>query len=93
MKPDGVVSIVGFLAGGDAEKQPSFLEVLMKHIIVRGIVVGSKVMLQDVIDAIDANGIKPVVDQKVYDLKDIKEAYQCVARQVYGQCNSQNSVR
>ena|ERR1700733_14791185 len=64
LKPAGVVSIIGFLAGGKAEKQPSFLEALMKHIIVRGIVVGSKAMLQDMVEAIDANGIKPVVDQK-----------------------------
>jgi D-arabinose 1-dehydrogenase-like Zn-dependent alcohol dehydrogenase len=76
LKPDGVVSIIGILAGREAEKQPSFLDALMKHIIVRGIVVGSKAMLQDMIEAIDANGIKPVLDQKVYDLKDIKEGYQ-----------------
>jgi D-arabinose 1-dehydrogenase-like Zn-dependent alcohol dehydrogenase len=76
LKPDGVVSIIGFIAGGEAEKQPGFLEALIKHIIVRGVVVGSKVMLQDMVEAIDANGIKPVVDQKVCDLKDIKEAYQ-----------------
>ena len=75
LKPDGVVSIVGFVAGGDAEKQPSFLEALMKHVIVRGVVVGSKAMLEDMVAAIDANGIKPVMDEKVFDLKDIKEGY------------------
>ena len=76
LKPDGVVTIVGFVAGGDAEKQPSFLEALMKHVIVRGIVVGSKAMMEDMMEAIDANGIKPVMDEKAFDLKDLKEGYE-----------------
>jgi NADPH:quinone reductase-like Zn-dependent oxidoreductase len=76
LKPDGIVTIVGFVAGADGEKQPSFLEALMKHVIVRGVVVGSRVMLEDMNEAIDASGIKPVMDQNVFDLKDIKEGYE-----------------
>lgn len=76
LKQEGVVSIVGFIAGGDAEKEPSFLEALMKHDIVRGVVVGSKAILEEMVEAIDANGIKPVMDQKGFALEEAKEGYE-----------------
>lgn len=43
---------------------------------VRGILVGSREMFEDMNRAIDANSIKPVVDEKVFGLEEVKEAYQ-----------------
>ncbi len=76
IRPEGVISIIGFLGGVREEKQPTFLECLNKLCIVRGVLVGSRAQFEQMNAAIDANGIKPVVDEKVFGLEDLKEAYQ-----------------
>ena len=45
-------------------------------------------MFEDMNRAIDANGIKPVVDEKVFSLEDAKEAYQyMVCRDPHSPCS------
>lgn len=73
---DGVISVIGFLAGAAGEKQPSFLDALMSMCTVRGILVGSRLQFEDMNRAIEANNIKPVIDEKVFKLEEVKEAYQ-----------------
>ena len=75
IKIDGVISIIGFL-GGMGRDQPSFLECLLNQCTVRGLLVGNRLQFEDMNRAIDANGIKPVVDEKVFSLEQAKEAYQ-----------------
>ncbi|PQE10253.1 alcohol dehydrogenase protein [Rutstroemia sp. NJR-2017a WRK4] len=75
IKIDGVISIIGFLAG-NAKEQPGFLDALMRICTVRGILVGSREQFEDMNRAIDANNIKPVVDEKVFTLEEAKDAYQ-----------------
>ncbi|KZM19402.1 oxidoreductase [Ascochyta rabiei] len=72
---DGVITIIGFI-GGMEKNQPTFLETLNNICTVRGILVGSRLQMQDMVAAIEANDIHPVVDEKVFELKDLKEAYQ-----------------
>lgn len=72
---DGVISIIGFIGGMD-KNQPTFLETLNNICTVRGILVGNRLQMQDMINAIEANDIRPVVDDKVFELKDLKEAYE-----------------
>lgn len=74
-KPEGVISIIGFL-GGMSKEQPSFLECLNHVVTVRGVLVGSRLQFENMNEAIDANGIKPVVDEKVFALEKLKDAYQ-----------------
>lgn len=73
---DGIISIIGFLGGVKAEKQPTFLEALTNICTVRGVYVGSRMQFDEMNRAIEANGIKPVVDEKVFKLTEAKEAYQ-----------------
>lgn len=75
IKPEGVISIIGFL-GGMSKEQPSFLECLNNICTVRGVLVGSRLQFEKMNEAIDACGIKPVVDEKVFALEELKEAYQ-----------------
>ena len=75
IKIDGVISIIGFL-GGSSEDQPSFLDCLSNLCTVRGILVGSRLQFEDMNRAIEANKIKPVVDERVFKLEEAKEAYQ-----------------
>ncbi|KAL8769941.1 MAG: hypothetical protein Q9209_004188 [Squamulea sp. 1 TL-2023] len=74
-KPEGVISIIGFL-GGMSKEQPSFLECLSNVVTVRGVLVGSRLQFQQMNEAIDASRIKPVVDEKVFAFEELKEAYQ-----------------
>ena len=52
------------------------MEVLSKLCVVRGVLVGSRLQFQDMVQAIDANGFKPVVDEKVWGFEEVREAYQ-----------------
>jgi D-arabinose 1-dehydrogenase-like Zn-dependent alcohol dehydrogenase len=79
IKPEGVISIIGFL-GGMPKDQPSFLECLNNICTVRGVLVGSRLQFEAMNECIDANGIKPVVDEKVFQLEELKEAYQYMVR-------------
>ncbi|MCJ1291161.1 hypothetical protein MMC34_002704 [Xylographa carneopallida] len=75
VKIDGVITVIGFLAG-HSKDEPSFLQVLQSTCVVRGALVGSREQFEKMNKAIDANGIKPVVDEKVFGLEELKEAYQ-----------------
>ena len=75
IKPEGVISIIGFL-GGMTRDQPSFLDCLNNLCTVRGVMVGSRQQFEQMNEAIDANGIKPVVDEKVFGFEEAKDAYQ-----------------
>lgn len=75
IKPEGVISIIGFL-GGMSKDQPGFLECLNTLATVRGVMVGSRLQFQAMNEAIDSCGIKPVVDEKVFALEELKDAYQ-----------------
>lgn len=75
IKPEGVISIIGFL-GGMGKEQPSFLECFNRICTVRGVLVGSRLQFEAMNEAIDATGLKPVVDEKVFALEELREAYQ-----------------
>ena len=75
IKPEGTISIIGFLGGVGKEAQPSFLECLSNICIVRGMLVGSKQQFEQMNRAIDAAGIKPVIDERIFALEELKEAY------------------
>lgn len=82
IKIDGVISMIGFL-GGMGKDQPSFLDCLLNQCTVRGLLVGSRLQFEEMNRAIDANGIEPVVDEKVFSLEETKEAYQYMRDQKY----------
>lgn len=75
IKIGGVISIIGFVGGaykGEGEA-PGFMDVLSHMATVRGILVGNRVQLEAMNRAIDANNIKPMVDEKVFTLDQLKE--------------------
>lgn len=76
IKQEGVISVIGFMGGTSSEDEPSFLETLNTSSIVRGIMVGSRLQLEEMNRSIEANLIKPVVDERVFPLEELKECYQ-----------------
>jgi len=68
---DGIIAIVG-TRGGRGEN--SALHTTLST--VRRIMVGNRMQLEEMIRAVTANNIKPVVDSKVFSFTELKEAYQ-----------------
>ncbi|OAG39276.1 hypothetical protein AYO21_06480 [Fonsecaea monophora] len=75
VKLEGVIDVIGFLAGPKADNEPSALESLRHCFMIRGILVGSRAQLQQMNRAIEANAIDIVVDEKIFNFEDAKEAY------------------
>ncbi|KAJ5096046.1 Polyketide synthase enoylreductase [Penicillium alfredii] len=75
IKFEGIISIIGFLGGVDPKGQPSVLDTLSHICTVRGVYVGSKALMKDMVRAIEANNIHPVVDEKVFRLDQTRDAY------------------
>ncbi|KAJ5788276.1 hypothetical protein N7457_003266 [Penicillium paradoxum] len=80
VKFEGIISVIGFLGGVDPKTQPTVLETLSNICTVRGVYVGSKALMKDMIRAIEANDIHPVVDDKVFTLDQAREAYDYMLR-------------
>lgn len=72
-----VITIIGFV-GGSVEDRPGLAECLSKQCTVRFIAVGDKRQMEDMCHAIEATPerLKPVVDPKVFELDDLKAAYE-----------------
>ena len=74
IKAEGVISIIGFVGG--TEGGPSIMSPLLNLCTIRGVLVGSRTQFEEMNRAIEANDIKPVVDETVFDWKDLKKAYE-----------------
>ncbi|MFN2100457.1 zinc-dependent alcohol dehydrogenase family protein [Altererythrobacter sp. MF3-039] len=68
----GHVALIGVLAGFAGPVQTALL--FSKNLTVQGLTVGSRAMQQDMIAAIDANGIKPVISD-TFALADLADAF------------------
>lgn len=73
---DGIITIIGFIGGFQAENAPTMLDALTHQCTVRGILVGSRHQFEDMNRAIEANDIHPVIDEKKWKLDQVPEAYQ-----------------
>lgn len=78
VKIEGVITIIGFVGGFKAENEPGFMENLTRLCTTRGILVGNRVLMEDMCRAIEANieKLRPVVDSKTFKLEELKEAYE-----------------
>lgn len=74
IKHEGVISLIGILGG--AQAKDNLVDVLVNICTVRGVYVGSRQQMEDMIAAIEANDIKPVVDETVFTLDKVREAYE-----------------
>ncbi|GAW13562.1 hypothetical protein ANO14919_029490 [Xylariales sp. No.14919] len=74
IKYEGQIAIIGFLGG--AKVQASIIECLTHICTARGVYVGSRQQMEDMVAAIEVNDIHPVLDSKVFTLDQAKEAYE-----------------
>lgn len=68
----GHVSMIGILTG--VAGQLPLVQALVRQIRLQGVLVGSRAQQQAMIRAIDANGLRPVID-KLFELEQIVEAF------------------
>lgn len=76
VKPgNGQICLVGHRTGGAAEGLPTIWDVRQAAAKARSIFVGTRQQFEDMIKAIAAWRIKPVIDQKHFKFEDLKLAY------------------
>jgi len=68
----GHISLIGILTGLGGEL--SIVTALIKQLRLQGLIVGSRSQQQDMVKAIDANKLHPIVD-KVFPLEEIVQAF------------------
>ncbi|MFA0995636.1 MULTISPECIES: zinc-dependent alcohol dehydrogenase family protein [Pseudomonas syringae group] len=68
----GHISVIGILSG--VAGQLEFVPALVKQLRMQGVLVGSRTQQQDMIRAIDANGMRPVMDRS-FPMTDIVQAF------------------
>jgi NADPH:quinone reductase-like Zn-dependent oxidoreductase len=66
------ISVIGILTGLGGEV--SIVTALIKQLRLQGLIVGNRTQQQDMVKAIDANGMRPIVD-KVFPLESMVEAF------------------
>jgi NADPH:quinone reductase-like Zn-dependent oxidoreductase len=74
IKMDGIISIIGLLTG--ANPKDNIMEVLSRVCTIRGVYVGSREQMEDMVKAMEEHNIHPMVDEKVFTLEQTKEAYE-----------------
>ena len=74
IKMEGVISLIGFVGG--TEGGPSIMSPLLNVCTIRGVLVGSRAMFEEMNKAIEANDIKPALDETSFDWKDLTKAYE-----------------
>jgi NADPH:quinone reductase and related Zn-dependent oxidoreductases len=75
IKMDGIITAIGFLGSSD-KPQPGLMEALTNICTVRGVFVGSRAMLKELVQAVEMNNIHPVIDQVSFNLDQTKEAFE-----------------
>ncbi|KAI8650044.1 hypothetical protein NCS56_01456100 [Fusarium sp. Ph1] len=73
VRMEGVVSMVGFVGGWE---EASMNQAWFKACTVRTPNCGNRLQFEDMCKAVEATGIKPVLDASVFRFGDLKKAYQ-----------------
>ena len=68
----GHISMIGVLTGFQGDVPTA--ELFQKNAVISGITVGSRAHQQDMVNAININGIKPVIDRS-FDLEQLADAF------------------
>jgi NADPH:quinone reductase-like Zn-dependent oxidoreductase len=79
IKYGGVISVIGGVSG--FQSNTSAIEALSRVCIFRGVMIGSRAQFEDMVRAIEANDLHPVLDKRVFSLKEVKQAYEYQVRQ------------
>ncbi|KAL2172248.1 hypothetical protein VTG60DRAFT_6626 [Thermothelomyces hinnuleus] len=79
IKYEGIISIIGMLGG--FQPKDNIMEALAHVCIIRGVYVGSKAQMEEMVEAMEKQDIHPVLDDKVFTLDTAKEAFEHLLNQ------------
>jgi NADPH:quinone reductase-like Zn-dependent oxidoreductase len=71
VRMDGVISLIGILAGSSSNL--NLLPVLMQNVRMQGILVGGREAFEDMLRAIEASKLRPVID-KTFEFEQLPQA-------------------
>jgi NADPH:quinone reductase-like Zn-dependent oxidoreductase len=74
IKMEGVISVIGLLTG--ASPKDNIMETLSRLCTIRGVYVGSREQMEEMVRVIEEHDIHPVMDEKVFTLETAKQAYE-----------------
>jgi len=77
---EGVVTVTGVLSD-EAEETPSIMDCLWMVCSVRGIFLGTRKQFEEMVEFIEEKGIVPVVDEMVFGLGEVIEAFEYLEKQ------------
>jgi len=72
--PNGRIVLIGALAGQPDLVLPNFSSIVGKNLVLRGITAGNRRMLVDLVRAVDATGLVPIIDRE-FPFADAPAAY------------------
>lgn len=78
---DGLTTVAGFIAGNSDTPGPEAMSASWRLYVMRGILLGTREMLRDMVAWFEEKGVKPAVDDVVFHLEDAKQAYERLERQ------------
>lgn len=79
IRVDGIVAVIG-MVGGTHEAVP-LMSVLWTVCIVRGVLLGTRQMMADMVAFVSEKGVKPALDTEAFSLAEAKSAYQRLEEQ------------
>ncbi|KAF5572586.1 alcohol dehydrogenase, partial [Fusarium pseudoanthophilum] len=75
VKVDGLISVVGKRAGAHPKDQPVLIDMFYRFCTIRIAYVGPRTQFEEMNRAIEANNIKPVIDERVFSLEEARDAF------------------
>jgi D-arabinose 1-dehydrogenase-like Zn-dependent alcohol dehydrogenase len=75
IRVDGLVVAAGLVAGEPGDSRPALMDALWNICIVRGILLGTKQQFEDMNQFIEEKDIDIAVDDEVFKLDNVKDAY------------------
>ena len=75
IKLEGIISVIGSVSGGESASVPTILDCWLKMCTARGVAVGSRAMMEEMVAAIEANDIHPILDKESFSLAQAKDAF------------------
>ncbi|KAK4173822.1 putative alcohol dehydrogenase [Triangularia setosa] len=80
VRTDGIIVLVGLLGKFDAGAIP-MMSALWRPCIVRGVLLGSRQQYRNLVRFVEEKGVVPVVDDVIFGLEEVKEAYKRLEEQ------------
>ncbi|PON26972.1 menadione-induced gene-6 [Trichoderma gamsii] len=78
IKFEGVISVIGALSGA-AQGNSKVIDALLKICTFRGLHVGSRVQMEEMMAAIEANEIQPILDETVFSFEGLRDGLEYLA--------------